>query len=156
MAGYTTSFGAVRAYLVKTGSSGTMQWNKTYGGTIEVGAHVIQTTDGGYAIVGWNYLNGQDFLLIKTNATGDMLWKQTYGGTGLQNAISMIQSSDGGYALAGFTTSSGAGGQDFYFVKTDASGVVPEGLSFVVIMLLSSIAALAGTLYFRKPPRITK
>jgi hypothetical protein len=152
--GYTTSFGGWKVYLVKTDASGVAQWNKTYGGIAEIGMHGIQTADGGYALVGWNYLNGQDFLLIKTDSAGNMLWKQTYGGTGIENGYSVIQTSDGGYALAGFTTSFGAGGTDFWVIKADPSGAVPEGLAFVLIMLLSSVAALASRLYFRKPPRI--
>jgi len=69
-----------------------------------------------------------------------MEWNQTYGGTGLENAYSVIQTSDGGYALAGFTTSFGAGGNDFWLVKTDAAGVVPEFPSWLLLSL-----ALAAT-----------
>ena len=49
-------------------------------------------------------------------------WSQTYGGSGDEYAQSVVQASDGGYALAGFTDSSGAGGFDFYLVKTDSAG----------------------------------
>ena len=155
MTGHGTSFGGYKAYLVKTDANGNMQWNKTYGGAIEIGIHVIQTAvDGGYAIVGWNYVSGQNLLLIKTNATGDMLWKQNYGGTGIENGYSVVSTGDGGYILTGLTTSFGAGGNDVWLVKVDENGVIPEGLTIVVIMLLSSIAAAIGTFCFRKPRRI--
>jgi hypothetical protein len=49
-------------------------------------------------------------------------WTKTYGGTGMDEANSVVQTSDGGYALAGFTYSFGAGGDDFWLVKTDGSG----------------------------------
>lgn len=53
--GYTLSFGAGGddVYLVKTDPDGNLQWFKTYGGSSsDVGYWVIETPDGGYAIVG--------------------------------------------------------------------------------------------------------
>lgn len=49
-------------------------------------------------------------------------WIKAYGGTNSEVARSVIQTSDGGYLLAGETASFGAGGKDFWLVKTDASG----------------------------------
>jgi hypothetical protein len=49
MAGLTQSFGAggMDIWMVKTNSTGYMQWNKTYGGTgSDQGFSVIQTIDG--------------------------------------------------------------------------------------------------------------
>jgi len=46
----------------------------------------------------------------------------TYVGLGRDQAYSVVQTSDGGYAIAGSTNSSGAGGYDFWLVKTDADG----------------------------------
>lgn len=50
------------------------------------------------------------------------LWNQTYGGTGEEQAYAMVATSDGGFALAGSTDSFGAGGDDFWLVKTDENG----------------------------------
>ena len=55
-------------------------------------------------------------------APGDMLWSRTYGGSGYDVASSVQQTTDGGYIVAGYTASYGAGGDDFYLVKTDANG----------------------------------
>ena len=69
MAGRTQSYGAGSDdfWLVKTDSSGNAQWNKTYGGTGgDIAWSVIQTNDGGYAIVGWN---GADAWLVKTDSS---------------------------------------------------------------------------------------
>ena len=127
-AGSTTSFGAGSAdvWLVKTDGSGNMQWNKTYGGSGDDGASsVVQTGDGGYALAGGTNsfgAGGNDCWLIKVDSAGSMQWNKTYGGTGIDGSSSMIQTADGGYALAGDTTSFGAGGYDFWLVKTDANG----------------------------------
>ncbi len=59
-----------------------IQWEKTYGG-IE-GNVVVQTVDGGYAILGragdplqGGYTNLTD-VLIKTDSEGNLLWNKTY------------------------------------------------------------------------------
>jgi hypothetical protein len=49
-------------------------------------------------------------------------WSQTYGGSDDDYAYSVLQTSDGGYALAGYTDSSGAGGFDFYLIKSNSAG----------------------------------
>jgi len=51
-----------------------------------------------------------------------MQWNKTYGGAGYDEAHSVVQTRDGGYALAGGTSSFGAGGYDFWLVKTDSAG----------------------------------
>jgi pimeloyl-ACP methyl ester carboxylesterase len=154
LGGYTMSFGSYKAYLVKTDASGNMLWNKTYStSAIDVGIYVIQTADGGYAIAGWNYMNGQDFILIKTDANGNMQWNKSFGGTKVENCYSLLQASDGGYVLTGNTNSTGAGGDDIWLVKTDDFGVVPEGLTIGVMMLLSAVAVIVSIRYFRKKPK---
>lgn len=114
-------------YLVKTNSAGDTLWTRTYdgGGPIENARCVQQTTDGGYIVAGetraWDpYV--VDFYVVKTDASGDTLWTRTYRGSGRENCYVVRQTTDGGYVLAGSTNSFGAGGADFYLVKTDASG----------------------------------
>jgi parallel beta-helix repeat protein len=121
IAGWTNSSGAGNFdfWLVKTDSSGTMQWNKTYGGTsIDYCFSLIQTDDGGYALAGHN----SDFWLVKTDSSGTAQWNKTYGGISTERAYSVVQTSDGGYAISGETSSYGAGNLDFWLVKTDSSG----------------------------------
>jgi hypothetical protein len=110
------------ANLVKTDGNGLLQWRRTYGGTASC---VVQTVDGGYALAGCIRGNGGDsgdFWLVKTDATGNAQWTKTFGGTKFDSANSLIQTSDGGYVMVGVTTSYGAGGSDFWLIKTDANG----------------------------------
>ena len=51
-------------------------------------------------------------------------------GSGDSYATSLIQTSDGGYALAGYTDASGAGGYDFYLVKTTSTGATSTNSTF--------------------------
>jgi len=110
------------------GTGTTPGWNETYGGASnDFARSVIQTSDGGYALAGNTTSFGagaSDFYLVKTDATGTMQWNRTYGGSNADGANSVVQTSDEGYAIAGYTKSFGAGGQDFYLVKTDSDGTM--------------------------------
>jgi hypothetical protein len=124
--GYTSSFGAgsFDMWLVKTDANGVMIWDQTYGSIHrELGRSVIQTVDGGFALVGDTEPYGaNDMWLVKTDANGVMIWNQSYGGTRFDTAYSLVQTLDGGFALVGNTISYGAGNSDMCLVKTDASG----------------------------------
>ena len=114
-------------YLVKTDDSGTLQWQRTFGGSgYDRGHSVQQTCDGGYIIVGetGSYGVGGDIYLIKTNSLGEMLWQKTFGGSSGEVGNSVQESADGGFIFTGWTGSYGAGSYDVYLVKTDNSGTM--------------------------------
>jgi hypothetical protein len=128
VAGHTYSFGAgdFDIFLIKTDANGNLQWAKTYGGTYWDDARSVQqTSDGGYIVVGLTNsfgAGGGDIFLIKTDASGNVQWAKTYGGTSADEAFSVQQTSDGGYIVVGLTNSFGAGTEDIFLIKTDASG----------------------------------
>src|SRR3990170_1614159 len=100
--------------------------SRTYGGTSnDYARSVVQTRDGGYAIVGGTQSYGAgnlDAWLVKTDWTGNVMWSKTYGGAGDDEAYSVIETIYGEYALAGYTHSQGAGKADFWLAKTDGFG----------------------------------
>ena len=53
---------------------------------------------------------------------GTVQWTRTIGGAGSDLGYDIITTTDGGYAIAGSTNSFGAGGNDCYVVKLDATG----------------------------------
>jgi len=127
VAGFTDSLvgGNVDVYLIKTNATGDTLWTRTYGGVgYDYGESVQQTQDGGYIVAGEtnSFGNGVQVYLIKTNASGGTLWTRTYGGAWNEWGWSVQQTTDGGYIIAGYTTSFGAGNDDVYLIKTNASG----------------------------------
>jgi uncharacterized delta-60 repeat protein len=140
VAGYTVSFGVGtpdygNMYLVKTNGQGDTLWTRTYGGDYDDAAlSVQQTADGGYVVAGLTNSFGAgsyDFYLVKTNSQGDTVWTRTCGGSDYDYASSIQQTADGCYVMAGSTESFGAGGRDFYVVKTgpDISETEPAKIS---------------------------
>jgi len=160
LAGYLDSYSGYDMWLVKTYSNGTMQWNQTFGGQYNDKAFsVIQTSDGGYALAGYTDSLGTgatDFWLVKTDANGVMQWNQSYGEASTDEAYDLVQTNDGGYVLTGWTASYGAGGIDFWLVKTDSSGSAQwnqtyggtgEDEAFSVVQTTDWGYALAGYTY---------
>jgi hypothetical protein len=87
LAGCTYSFthGDYDFLVYKIDSNGNKQWRKNYGGIDEDRAFsIIQTSDGGYMIVGdtssFVHTPGyKDFLLYKIDANGNKVWRKNLG-----------------------------------------------------------------------------
>jgi len=82
--------------LVKTDALGNKEWGKTYG--VGTAVSVIQTSDGGYALLGSN------FLFVKTDSSGELEWNRTYKRDEDDYAISVVQTNDGAFVLFGMLT----------------------------------------------------
>jgi uncharacterized delta-60 repeat protein len=127
IAGETRSYGAGEndAYLIKTNSSGSIDWQYTFGGSDNDRAFsVVQTSDGGYILTGHTESSGAgyyDVFTVKTDSLGISQWEKTCGGIGNDRGYGVLETS-GGYIIAGFTTSFGAGQSDVYLIKTYANG----------------------------------
>ena len=130
LAGWTSSFGAggYDMLLVKTGSRGNLEWQRTFGGSGDDYCYSAQQTgDGGYLLGGasrHSFYASTDMYAVKTDSRGDLEWERTYGGDENDGCYSVRQTADGGYILAGDSKSFSEGPCDYdmYLVKTDSQG----------------------------------
>jgi hypothetical protein len=128
IAGISSSSGEGRneGYIVKTDASGTLLWNKTFGGIDGYWILSSDTTDdGGYILAGGLYRGPDirdDVLLIKIDSDGEKIWEKTFGGSVDEHANFVQQTSDGGYIIVGQAATHGLSGEDVYLIKTDSSG----------------------------------
>lgn len=136
----TGNHGLNDAWVVKFSSTGTLEWQKTYGGTDnDYGTSIKITADGGYIIAGFTESNdgdvagshgGGDGWVVKLSNIGDIQWQKCLGGT-CQESFNEIQlTADGGYIMTGSTCSNDGnvtgfhGIQDAWVVKLSAVGTL--------------------------------
>lgn len=114
--------------VTKADANGDLVWQKSFGKSNgpDHGHDVLQTSDGGYIVLGDTSTygaGGYDLWLIKLAADGTEQWNKTIGGTTMDEPKSFTKTEDGGYVIVGLTDSSDEMG-DVWVVKTDESGEV--------------------------------
>ncbi len=130
LVGTTTSYGtgAKDIWLIKTNYVGIVEWDTTYGGSLNDYAYSVkQCFDGGYIIAGKTNSFGAgryDAWIIKVDTTGVLEWEYLLGGSQNDMANSIEQTFDNGYIVAGVTNSFGNGKSDAWLVKLDYSGTI--------------------------------
>ncbi len=124
---YTNGTGYYDIWLIKTNSSGVLQWQKNLGGgSYEIGNSIQIAPDGGYIISGqsYSYDSTSAFYLIKTNPLGTEQWHKTFATGHLCEAHYVQNVPGGGYILCGDadTAYDGHGESDLWVIRTDANG----------------------------------
>lgn len=92
----------------------------------QTGSYFIQTSDGGFLIIGTtiNNADDKDIYLVKTDSIGNQLWSASYGRTDFdEEGITLVAKPlDAGYYLAGNKTSINST-TDIFLVDIDLNGV---------------------------------
>jgi hypothetical protein len=127
-------------WLIKLNSSGTLQWQKTLGGSFDESSHAISiTADGSIVVAGYaestdgdlagSTIHGfHDGWIIKLNNSGTVTWKKTIGGNGNESFHSIANTIDGGLIATGYSQSNigdvsgNRGMNDAWVVKLNSSG----------------------------------
>ena len=139
--------------LVKYNSSGSQQWNTTWGGSDNDSGH-------GIAINSVNdiYLAGRtdsfstgdtDMVIVKYNSAGEQQWNTTWGGSGGDYVNEIEIDSSNNIYITGGTNSSGATGDDMVLIKYGESpvgngaGPIPGYDLFLLLGGISIISAIS-------------
>lgn len=133
-------------WLLKFDSTDALQWQSTYGGSDDDrGLDIIQTTDNGYAILGYSKsvdgdltenAGANDFWIAKLDVSGSIIWQKSFGFLGADIGYALTETNDNGYLITGVLDVSASGGQgnsktllaalhaggDYWAIKLNANG----------------------------------
>jgi hypothetical protein len=137
----TNNHGSWDVWVTKLDASGSIQWQRCYGGTnYETGTAIKQTNDGGYIFAGvTNSINGDvsglhigsgfsDVWVVKLDVSGNIQWQKCYGGTEEEGERVQILQISGGYIFTTTTMSNNGdvngnhGSRDVWVVQLDNNG----------------------------------
>ncbi len=151
VAGYSSStdgnvsgnHGNADCWVVKLNNAGSIEWQKSLGGSgADYANDIRQTSDSGYILAGWsfsddsevsgNHGNG-DYWIVKLSAACAIQWQKCLGGSDEDVASAIQQTTVGGYIVTGYTYSvdgevSGHHGgdttYDYWVVKLNDTGAI--------------------------------
>ncbi len=133
-------------WLLKFDRNDALQWQNTYGGSDDDrGLDIIQTTDNGYAILGYSKsvdgdltenAGANDFWIAKLDVSGSIIWQKSFGFLGADIGYALTETNDNGYLITGVLDVSASGGQgnsktllaalhaggDYWAIKLNANG----------------------------------
>lgn len=135
----STSMGYEDIWVIKLNSLGSLEWEKSFGGSnYDFPGSICVTNDHGFIIAGYtssndgdisgNHSMNSDCWIVKLDSIGNIQWQKCFGGTGSDQAHDIIQLTDGGYVFVGNVQlnngdiSGNHGDDDLWMVKLDLAG----------------------------------
>jgi hypothetical protein len=132
-------------WVLKLNNSGSIIWQKTFGGSKDDWAtQVIESRDGSLMLLGETVSSNtdisnkrggggnKDIWIVKLSKDGNLLWQKTFGGTKEDNAASIHETLDGSFVVAATTYSDDlditdkrsvfVNNADFWIFKIDGNG----------------------------------
>ena len=133
----TNNHGGQDFWVIKLDSSGTLTWEKSFGGSGDEGAYSVeQANDGNYVLGGFasssdgdvtaNY-GSNDYWIVKIDQSANIIFEKNFGGMSIDEGRSLKQTSDGGYIMIGASASSDGdvtdnhGSHDYWVLKLDTN-----------------------------------
>ncbi|MCB9947289.1 MAG: PQQ-like beta-propeller repeat protein [Rhodospirillaceae bacterium] len=118
---------ALDALVVTLDGDGTPRWQRTLdGGGDDMGYAIAEAGGGGLVVLAATNGRGagsSDVWLMGLDAgDGGLRWERTYGGAFWDRPAGLAVGADGRLMVAGYTTSAGAGYEDWLLLRLDADG----------------------------------
>jgi Secretion system C-terminal sorting domain len=134
--------GVTDFWIIKTNTTGGIQWQRTLGGTgTDQLWSIDQTDDHGYICAGGSNSDSSgeklqnskgyyDYWIVKLDSLGAISWQKTIGGSDWDILQSIEQTNDGGYICGGYSASDITGDKttacrgvnDYWVLKLTANG----------------------------------
>ena len=118
-------------HIARMDEDGRELWSRTLGeaGTAERPGQLIETPDGGIAVLGATgplgdpFRKNWDIYFARLEADGGRLWEAAYGGRSIsESPRSVVQTEDGGFVIAGGSGPSHPGPWHTYLIRIDEHG----------------------------------
>lgn len=104
-------------WIVKINTTGTIIWQKNFGGSLlDIANDIKETADGGFIIAGYsgsqdgdvvgNTTSSTDYWVVKTDSSGNLEWQKSIAGGDNDLGYGITQTADGGYVVIGDSLSS--------------------------------------------------
>ena len=120
-----------RFRIIKTDPDGAIIWEQRYGGLPigdMTGRKIIQTEDGGYAVLATclncgTQFGTQNIIVFRLDRYGESIWETVFGlgSTDIDTGVSIKQTNDGGFIIGGIALTED-NAEQAYFKKIDANG----------------------------------
>jgi len=135
-------YGMADFWIVKTDSAGNKQWDSRFGGSATDELACAAAVPGGGFLLAGTSASGvsgtktqasqgfEDYWMVKTDQSGNLIWDQRFGGDQRDQLFALKISASGDIILGGNSNSDISGDktenkrglQDYWLVKTNASG----------------------------------
>jgi hypothetical protein len=128
-AGYTETWGHgdKDAYIVKIDEKGDRIWHNAIGyHDDEVAKQIIQTSDGGYALVGFSNSsrrNMKDVFVAKLDANGNVQWQGLFGSREDDEGLGIVED-NGNLVVVAYTKYTKKGKKGIYLLKLSQHGTI--------------------------------
>lgn len=130
MVGHTSAleYGDSDVWAVRLSATGSVVWERTFGGAgDDRAAAVATTTGGGFAIAGHTDLSRGDVYVVRLDAAGKALWQKTYSKPPAARAVDIEALPGGGFlvlAETGEFSGGAAAWSDIWILKLNPDGGV--------------------------------
>jgi uncharacterized delta-60 repeat protein len=120
--------GSIDFLIAKYNSAGSLQWDRTLGGTgDDVGYAVAIDSADNIIVTGRTTSDGaggNDLLIAKYNSAGALQWDRTLGGTGIDLGYAVAIDSADNIIVTGRTGPDGIGNDDLLIAKYNSAGAL--------------------------------